>query len=388
MTWLELHKPRFFCVMQAMFIQIFGISSVIYAAAMSTDTYYYILGFSRQFNSDRSSKHDSQSDGSMNRTTDSTVNDSQGLNQDNLDFYNRDTEVSGSCDIGFDFGGGNDFRNTDMGKNPVNGSGPMERDTISITSRESLSVPIEITSPSYMPNIPRKYILMHCVTFTFTILSAVLYVVVPGSKTRAFVEDGYICYFDNSWLIPILSLLPILVCILVMWCTNFFMVRSVVTFYAAAMSMGLTTRDSNAIEDISKANDSLHDMFEQCCCCCLMGKALYLIMIRLDNDGGKEFRRIIIFPLFYLGIATFMMISGIIRRSMGDDDVTIIVMQVCVSVSIGIGNAAIWVFSDNAIMAKWYQFLKSFFVSTERREPTASSEDIEIPSISVENPIL
>lgn len=451
MSFLSTEKSPAFCRIQASLIHAFGVASVVYAAAVSADTYYYIIGFSKQYeneslNNDIASgtavieggassiaKHIVEEGGGSERSISTTIT---GLSKENLDYYNRDTEVSMSSvnDLGmgspsglsFSLGPGMTVFDIDYASRSSQSSRAGAGTTASADSSGSgrtwnclCSWTSEIAE-----QLPRKYVIFHAAVALFMLLALLVLNLAPGSHPTTYLEPGFICYFNETWLIPLFGLLPIVISIFVIAGSNFFMVRNVITFYSAAMrGAAFTDRDSNSSDYLAPASTSasasasasasssadgsgnggggasgaLHAVRTaiECvlCSCCRSTKALFHIMSRLDNDGGKEFRRIIIYPLYYLTNAVVFIFTALVKRSVTStsSDASIIDVQVCLALVVGVGNSIIWVFSDSAIMRQWRHFLHSKFIlcnaHSDRLGGRTSSATVTTNGNSVETPV-
>ena len=215
-SFINVNKPTTSCLVQANFIQIFGVASILYTAAVAVDAYSYIMGFSvpvsrpqkRTFQSEVS---DTNGNTNGNAETDADTNSygqgSAGGREENhenmmsdatLDFYNRDTETNDPATdiiIGIDIVV--DVKNKDMdlvlrdihtGDETISSCATtgdsMSQRSFSTASTYSQSGSRRTTmaspSGSLLGNIrvrplPRKYKLLHIAVGSYVLLGLILF---------------------------------------------------------------------------------------------------------------------------------------------------------------------------------------------------------------------
>lgn len=157
----------------------------MYAAAISADTYYYIIGFSQQTDKntggnevvnheERIIEGGTSNINNSNYQTNRTHSTTTGvLSQENLDYYNRDTEGSISLAQGISF--------------------DTEREShLFRISRIDTNAKHDHNASlcTNLMTIPRKYLLCHFFIFLYLGVCVIILNTVPGSHAQVYIEPG------------------------------------------------------------------------------------------------------------------------------------------------------------------------------------------------------
>ena len=167
------HKTMAGCRIQATFIQFFGIASILYAAAVAVDAYYFMMGFSVPTSGKERQRTESK--------------DGRGTNT-SLDYYNRDTETfdSPSEIIGIDVNvvvNANKTISTDFHNGNGNNNLSKQLSTDVHTKRSKI----------VWKAIPRKYKLFHIVVYVYLIIGVMcLNFAQQGSSVKPYIYPGMI----------------------------------------------------------------------------------------------------------------------------------------------------------------------------------------------------
>jgi hypothetical protein len=368
-SFVYLHKSEVGCVVQANFIQIFGVATILYAAAVAVDAYFYIMGFSVPVSKTTTVLRDGalsaipSADRSSDMLTQSSMSDAQ------LDFYNRDTETNDPATdaiIGLDiqvvassadrtvslevlrqsnaFGIDDVLRDTNITGREVTGIG--ERPYMAPSLGRSQSFMSNIRS--HWKPIARKYRILHLCIFAYILLGLVIFNFFDVAVT--YISPGYICYFDEVTFIGYFTIIPIFCSVITIFVSNFGIIRVVLKFYRSGA--GENEKDvvtsGTMFEKIYNALN-VHAYVS----------AILEVLRRLDKTGSKELTRVILFPLFYLIAAMMIVVIGIIRRVLDNKSPTSLVVAVCNAILVGVGNCLIWVMSDSDIVQLWMEHLQS-----------------------------
>jgi len=367
-SFVYLHKSEIGCVVQANFIQIFGVSTILYAAAVAVDAYFYIMGFSVPSNKASTVLRDGALSAIPNRSSD--IHTESAMSDAQLDFYNRDTETndpSTDAIIGLDVhvvASAHDrtisleaARHSNVfGNDDIRDSNDNEREISGIGEKPYIT-PVLTRSNSFMSNIrahwkpiARKYRILHMCILAYIVLGLFIFNTFDVAVT--YISPGYICYFDEVTFIGYFTIIPIFSSVITIFVANFGIIRVILKFYRS----GAGENEKDVVTNGS-VFEKLIGMFN----IYAYVSAILEVLRRLDKTGSKELTRVILFPLFYLIAAMMIVVIGIIRRVLDNKSPTSLVVAVCNAILVGVGNCLIWVLSDKDIVQGWADWITESF---------------------------
>lgn len=366
-SFVNLHKSEIACVIQANFIQIFGVATVMYAAAVAVDAYFYIMGFSVPSKKANTVLRDGALSAIPSADRSSNVQIESVMSDAALDFYNRDTETDDSnapeAIIGLDiqvvassvdrsisleaFRQSNAF-GVGGGHDSIGDKSYMASSSIAKTTTQNSSC-FGFMRAHWRP-IARKYKILHICIFSYILLGLFIFNTFDVAVT--YISPGYICYFYEVTFIGYFTIIPIFGSVITIFISNFGIIRVVLKFYRSGAG-----ENENDVVDNSTTLERWIAAFNVHA----YVKAILEVLRRLDKTGSKELTRVILFPLFYLIAAMMIVVIGIIRRVFDHKSPTSLVVAVCNGILVGVGNCLIWVLSDSDIIQLWVTFLSGYF---------------------------